>query len=316
MLSVLSSWRQEPEWPLLWTASICIISFGVHATCYALARSELGVFQPTSWEGRTGWRKPILFGLSNAVLFVALRQGIRSQQLVPRAVTSHVASWLTLIEVSVITLQAHRGEPSHFNTSTPLNAALYAVKLTGASVLGVACLGVALGCWLRPSGKVHKATRAALQWGFALLSVAVIVGFAQVAYGHSLASFNAASDLRSEHECRLVTAGMHGAACYECRGRARLKILHFVPLHSTEALLALSWAAQRLGLPERESTSVVRRAAAAIGLLTAASGWQVLTGGPLSLQGLARLELEPPAAVLALAGLSMATSALTRLYFR
>ena len=49
--------------------------------------------------------------------------------------SAQIAAWATLIEVAIITAQAWRGEASHFNTTTPVNAALYVLKLAGAVVL-------------------------------------------------------------------------------------------------------------------------------------------------------------------------------------
>ena len=245
----------------------------------------------------------MLFGISNALVFSALRQGLRSQAIMPRSAAAHTAAWSTLLEVAIITVQAWRGEPSHFNTSTPLNAAFYTAKLVGASLLGVVCLGVTAGCAFRPTASGAKL--AALRSGLALLSVAVLVGFGQVVYGHSLQS-GAGHPLPpaiTEQECRIATAGTSGAPCYEVFGAARLKILHFMPLHATEALLALAWGARTAGLAAPKAIATVHLAAFGLTLLTVASAWQVARGGGLSLQGLARLHLELPAAVAVLLGL-------------
>ena len=146
----LRSWRHEPEWPLLQAAHWLLFSFVLHAVGYVMAKLEV-VFTPPVWEGRTGWRKPMLFGVSNAVIFTALRVALRSQSLVPRGLAAHFAAWSTLLEVGIITLQAWRDEPSHFNTSSVLNTLLYAIKLLGATVLGLVCLASFAGCVLRPT---------------------------------------------------------------------------------------------------------------------------------------------------------------------
>eukprot|EP00966_Prymnesium_polylepis_P156080 3606313-Prymnesium_polylepis.1 len=119
----------------------------------------------------------MLFGISNALIFVVLRQALRSQLLLPREASAHAAAWGTLVEVGVITLQAWRNEPSHFNASTPLDAALYALKLAGVTVLGAVCLGSTAGCLLRPATRGVKLE--ALRYGLLLVSAAVLIGFAQ-----------------------------------------------------------------------------------------------------------------------------------------
>ena len=42
---------------------VLFCSFAVHLA--------LHVLQQTEWEGRVGWRKPIVFGISNAMVFVS-----------------------------------------------------------------------------------------------------------------------------------------------------------------------------------------------------------------------------------------------------
>ena len=300
LIAGLAHWRTSPEWPLLVAGVGLLLSFIVHLTIYLLARGGIA-FAPTEWEGRIGWRKPILFAISNAMVFTALAKALRSQRLVPRLASAHAAAWGTVIEVSAITLQAWRGRASHFNTTTPLDATLYAIKLVGVSTLGLVCLTTAAGCWMRPSMAASASDRAALKFGLLLLSIAVIVGFVQVGYGHILSSITD-QRLETEQACRRATANAHGAPCYEVYGEALLKILHFVPLHSTEVLLFLSWAATRAKQAPAHRVASVRLAAAGLALLTAGSAWQVAHGGRLSLHGMARLDMDRPAISAVLAG--------------
>ena len=103
------------------------------------------LFAQTEWEGRTGWRKPLVFGISNAMIFVSLRVALRALPHGARRCVSHIAAWSTLIEVGVITLQAWRDVPSHFNTETNFDATLYSVKLLGAVILTGACVHITHG---------------------------------------------------------------------------------------------------------------------------------------------------------------------------
>ena len=102
---------------------------------------------------------------------------------------------------------------------------------------------------------------------------------------------------------RLTAFGSFRNATPEVYGNGSLlKILHFVPLHSTEALLMLSWASHAAGVAETKSVGYVRLAAAGFGMLTLAAAWQVARGLSLTLPGLARLDLAAPAAAATLGG--------------
>jgi len=201
------------------------------------SRLHLAFFQLSGWEGRVGWRKPLVFGISNAMVACSLKEAIRCQGLFSRGLLAHLAAWPTAVEVAAITLQAWRGQASHFNTSTPLDTCLYMVKLCGVCLLGAACLGSALGVLLQPKATAAKAI--ALHHGMLLLCVSVAVGAAQVLYGH----FGLEGPREDEEDlCRMATAGASGSPCYEIHGRAVVKFAHFLPMHATEVLLLLSWS--------------------------------------------------------------------------
>eukprot|EP00746_Dinoflagellata_sp_MGD_P014342 gnl/MRDRNA2_/MRDRNA2_131391_c0_seq1.p1 gnl/MRDRNA2_/MRDRNA2_131391_c0~~gnl/MRDRNA2_/MRDRNA2_131391_c0_seq1.p1 ORF type:complete len:341 (-),score=43.55 gnl/MRDRNA2_/MRDRNA2_131391_c0_seq1:121-1143(-) len=273
----IANWWREAEWPLLVVGCGFLLSFVLHLVGYQLAKHQVGwpkpFFAPTEWEGRTGWRKPIVFGISNAMIFISLREALRSQTLVQRHWAAHVAAWSTALEVSVITLQAWRGVPSHFNVETSLDLFLYIVKLFGVSLLAAVCFGVTAGFLLRPCN-IAPAKATALRHGLALLSVAALIGFAQVIYGHvPRAPQNEETAL-----CLYVTAGATGSPCYEIYGQSVIKLAHFMPLHATESLLLLAWAVAQA--PHCNLISLVRIAAGGHWVLTLLSFWTVASGEP------------------------------------
>mmetsp|Transcript_31596 Transcript_31596/g.87162 ORF Transcript_31596/g.87162 Transcript_31596/m.87162 type:complete len:373 (+) Transcript_31596:97-1215(+) len=275
----LRAWRQEPEWPLLVVGITFFVSFLLHWVGYRLALHQVTwptmaggapIFQPTEWEGRVGWRKPLVFGISNAMIFVSLRQALRAQQHVPRAAAAHTAAWSTAVEVGVITLQAWRGVPSHFNTATALDAALYGVKLVGALLLSATCVAATIGVHVANhrepcggAGRSHSRPRSAAQalalcQGLNLMCVAAAVGVAQVVYGH----FPREARVEETARCLEVTAGALGSPCYEIHGEAVVKLAHFLPLHATEVLLLLAWAVDRSPLGKRGAMRLMRAATA------------------------------------------------------
>lgn len=264
----MREWAQEPEWPLLVVSVVGFVSFLLHWLGFRLALHRVGwpapYFAPTTWEGRVGWRKPLVFGISVAMVFVSLRHALRSQQLLPRRLVSHAVSWSTAMEVGVITLQAWRGVPSHFNTSTPTDLALYCAKLCGVFVLAVCCFASTLGVFLRPAPGLGKAKGAALRHGLLLLCMANVVGLLQIIYGHM-----PREPRRTEaSRCLEVTAGAVTSPCYEIYGDAEVKLAHFLPLHITEVLLLLAWATDHA--PCCRSVCLVHFAAAACWLVVLA----------------------------------------------
>eukprot|EP00747_Dinoflagellata_sp_TGD_P169891 gnl/TRDRNA2_/TRDRNA2_200024_c0_seq1.p1 gnl/TRDRNA2_/TRDRNA2_200024_c0~~gnl/TRDRNA2_/TRDRNA2_200024_c0_seq1.p1 ORF type:complete len:360 (+),score=34.52 gnl/TRDRNA2_/TRDRNA2_200024_c0_seq1:71-1081(+) len=272
----LRQWHREPEWPLLFVGAVLFVSFLFHWLGYRLAVHQIGwpspLFEPTEWEGRTGWRKPLVFGVSNAMLFVSLRQALSAQQLVPRAFTSHLAAWSTALEVGIITLQAWRGVPSHFNTSTPLDATLYIVKLAGVLLLSTACILATLGVFLRPLRTVAASQLIALRHGLLLLCLSIVVAVIMVVVGH----LPHAPREDEMAPCLVATAGAVGSPCYEIHGQAIVKLAHFLPLHITEVLLLLAWATRYT--PHSRGTYLIHIAAAGSWLLNIVGLWTVWVG--------------------------------------
>lgn len=270
-------WAQQPEWPLLFVGVIFFQSFLLHWLGYRLAVHRVGwsvpFFEPTSWEGRTGWRKPMVFGISNAMIFVSLMHALRAQKLVQRRFFAHLAAWSTAIEVGIITLQAWRGVPSHFNMDTSLDATLYGIKLISVSVLSLACLAATAGVLLRLSD-VQAEKGEALRHGFLLMCVAIVIGFVQVFYGH-LPHQQVQNEAST---CYYVTAGAHGSPCYEVHGKAIVKLAHFLPLHATEVLLLLAWAARHAFHCHKRRLRVVRTAAVGCWLLALLGLWTTSQG--------------------------------------
>mmetsp|Transcript_22009 Transcript_22009/g.75479 ORF Transcript_22009/g.75479 Transcript_22009/m.75479 type:complete len:257 (+) Transcript_22009:292-1062(+) len=222
----------------------------------------------------------MVFGISNAMIFVSMRQALRCQRLVPRSVVAHVAAWSTAVEVSIITLQAWRGVPSHFNKSTPLDASLYAIKLCGVSVLGVTCFLAAAGVVAQPVS-ANRVQLSALRHGMALMCLAALVGFGQVVYGHAPRAPTTADEYA---RCLAATAGAVAGPCYEIHGKAIVKLAHFLPLHATEVLLLLTWAIDHASV--RDGHVLLHVAAAGCWSISIIGLWQTFIGEDLRSPGL------------------------------
>ena len=74
--------------PLLVVANGLMCSFVLHLVGFSLARAGMPGFDEAHWEGRTGWRKPMLFGISNALVFVSLAQALAARRVTPTGATA------------------------------------------------------------------------------------------------------------------------------------------------------------------------------------------------------------------------------------
>jgi hypothetical protein len=102
----------------------------------ALTLAIVGLIaDPRIITGAPAWLKPAKFALSIAVYVFTLAWTFTFIPDFKR--TLRLVGWVTSIvmvmELAIIDLQAYRGTTSHFNFSTPLNAALFIVM--GAAIM-------------------------------------------------------------------------------------------------------------------------------------------------------------------------------------
>jgi hypothetical protein len=158
-------------WWLL--AAVCAVA--------ALPTLLLLLTDPRAIAGANVWAKPLKFQISLAVHMATLAlaaallpQELRASWLFAGLVT--IAAISLLGEVSYITLQGARGEPSHFNVTTPFHARMYTLMGIGALLLLLPALVIGLALWVKPPADLHPAVRDAVALGFvggALLTVLV-----------------------------------------------------------------------------------------------------------------------------------------------
>jgi len=230
--------------------------------------------------GLNVWIKPLKFDASVALLlatyaigFGLAREDDRRRLWVRGAVGLVVVS--AVLEIAYITLQAARGEASHFNVSSAWEVlafqlmGLFAVVLTaGAGVAAVlvwraGAKGLGDGLWL------------GLVVGFALTFVlGIVTGFAIGGNGgHFVAAAGA-----------MPGSDLGGIPVFGwSREVGDLRAAHFVGLHVMQVLPLVGWAADRLA--PRASRPVVLVAALALtgltvwALVVALSGQSVVPAG-------------------------------------
>jgi hypothetical protein len=203
-----------------------------------------------SWEGPLSLRKAASFGLSFGLTLLTivwvtswLRLGDRSRALLLGAFI--VACCL---ETFLVSMQAWRGVPSHFNVETPFDALVARTLAAGGGAL-VAIIATFAAASFRANPTVPFSLQLAIRVGFVALLGSLAVGGVMIATG-----------------MRLVFAG-HPQAAYATAGA--LKPTHAVLMHGILVLPALAWLLSFAPWDERRRVLVVGAAAGLYALLVA-----------------------------------------------
>lgn len=225
------------------------------------------------------WLKPfkfavsfVLYGLTLAWMLSLLPERHR---LAGRAAVMIAA--MTVVEMAVITGQVLRGQTSHYNETSTVNAILWQVMGTAIMVLFVAHFLIGFAVLRSRLADRVSATAVRLGLGLSLLGMLAAVpmvlpsaapGVAGVAGAHSVGTPDGGPGLP------LVGWSTVGGD---------LRVGHFVGLHALQALpllgLLLTRYARRLA--ERTTIGLLRVAGAGYAALTVLLTWQALRGQPL-----------------------------------
>jgi hypothetical protein len=230
--------------------------------------------------GAPVWMKPAKFGLS-VTLAAPVLAWIVGQLAARRGV--RVAAWLiatTLaLELAVITAQAVRGVPSHFNNATPLDAALFGVMGTGVIVLWLAEGYLALRTFRQRFRSPARTWAIRLGLAGALLGGAV-GGLMPRPTAPQLASLRAGrpTPVLGAHAVGVADGGPGLPLTGWSSEGGDLRVPHFLGLHALQLLplLALVIERRRRG----EARLVMAGAAGWLGLV-GVTLWQALRGQPL-----------------------------------
>lgn len=212
-----------------------------------------------SLSGPVTWRKPIVFGLSLAVLAWSLTWVLRHlpDDRGVRVQTSWLIALLS-VELLLIDVQQWRGVGSHFNLATPLDGAIF--NAMGLLIVAAAAI-LAWWTWrllVRPRRDRPAEQLAAARAGMMLLAVGNVIGIALAAWGTTV----------------LATTG-HVPASLGAAGNP--KLTHAMALHALQVLPLVAWwlhpvadAARRL--------AAMHRAIAGYTLLLLWALWQAGAG--------------------------------------
>ncbi|MET8348684.1 hypothetical protein [Micromonospora sp. NPDC005206] len=250
------------------------------------------------------WLKPFKFAVSFVVYGTTLAWML---SLLPRR--SRVAEWagtvivsMAVIEMVVIVGQVLRGTTSHFNGTSPLNAALFTAM--GAAIMVLFAAHFVIGLVVLIRRITDRAAARAVGWGLGLSLLGMLAAVPMV-----LPMQDPGIDgVSGAHAVGVLDGGQGLPLVGWSTTGGDLRIGHFVGLHALQALPILAILLSRfLGtrLDERTRARLVVVAGAAYGVLTVLLTWQALRGQPL---------LRPDALTLAaVAALVVATATATGL---
>ena len=243
--------------------------------------------------GSPAWLKPFKFAVSMGVYAVTLAWLLRAAQRARRTGwwAGTVVAVASTAEMCLIVLQAVRGEPSHFNNTTPFDEAVWSLMGNMVVVLWTASLVVAIVVALQRGG--DPVLKSAARLGFALSLAGMLVAFlmttptkeqdAALDRGETVGMIGA-------HSVGVADGGPTMPVTGWSTTGGDLRVPHFVGIHALQALplltLLLAFAARRwpAGVfgSQRARRGLVRVAALGyaglIGLLT----WQALRGQPVA----------------------------------
>jgi hypothetical protein len=243
--------------------------------------SAVGVFaDPRVLTGAPIWLKPFKFSVSFVLYGTTLAWML---SLLPRR--SRVAEWaatvvvaMSLTEMVVIVGQVLRGTTSHYNETTPLNAALW--KLMGASVMVLFIAHLIIGVVVLRRPIADRVAACAVRLGLGLSLLGMLAAVPMVLPGQA----PDIEGIAGAHSVGVPDGGPGLPVVGWSTTGGDLRIGHFVGLHSLQALPILAMVLSRfLGarLDERTRVRLLVVAGAAYGVLTMLLTWQALRGQPL-----------------------------------
>jgi hypothetical protein len=239
------------------TLSICVAVFAVGF----IVCSALPLIDDRLLLGVSVWEKPAKFFLSLGVHFATvawalslLDFGLRQSRDLRWAV--RLMTGAAVLELIYIVVQAARDQASHFNTGTPLMAALYAIMGLGALTLTFTAGYVGFRIWRNRQGDLRREAA-----GFGLMLGAVLgtltAGYMSSQTGHNVGG--ALSDVSGLPFFHWSTTG------------GDLRVAHFVGLHAMQVLPLVALGGKR---------GVVYGTAVVVTVLTGMTFVQALMGVP------------------------------------
>jgi len=237
------------------------VAYVVGLALFVSGLVHVGILLVTGWTwiGPVSLRKAATFGLSFGLTLPSVAWATSYLRLPARGLVLGVFIATCVVETVLISMQAWRGVPSHFNFATPFDTAVSTTLALGGGVIvlvGVVCTLAAFA----GAGGLAPSMALAVRTGLVVLLVAFATGAVMVARG-------------------VVEArGGQAQLAYDTAGS--LKPLHAVAMHVVLVLPALAWLLAHTSWPEARRLRLVWVAVVADAVLTAVVGYEAFAGIP------------------------------------
>jgi hypothetical protein len=231
--------------------------------------------------GVPAWIKPTKFAISTAIYSASVAWLLRYVTVWHRfvRVMSRLLAAALVIEVGIIFLQAARGTTSHFNTATPLDAALFNIMGSFIGLLWFSSVGI-LAALFR-----QKFDRPAWAWALRLGMLVTVLGAAT----GGMMLRTTPEQVRLAQERHVVTAnGGHTVGAPDggpglpvlawSTEHGDLRIPHFLGLHALQIVPFLTWLLIRRHWPEQKQVQAVMAISLSYASLIAILAWQAMRG--------------------------------------
>jgi hypothetical protein len=235
------------------------------------------------------WAKPFKFAVSFAAYCLTLAWMLtlltRGRRIGRWA--GHLVVLTSLAEMVIITVQVVRGKPSHFNTATAFDSALWKAMGTTIVVLWAATLVIAV--LLVRTRIADRATALAVRGGLLIAMAGAALGFLMLLPSESqrAAGNLDRADIIGAHSVSVPDGGPSMVLTGWSTTGGDLRAPHFVGMHALQLmpllLIALAVLAPRCA-PLRDAGARLRLVRVAVGgyaALVALFTWQALRGQPL-----------------------------------
>lgn len=212
-----------------------------------------------TWIGPVSLRKAATFGLSFGLTLASVAWATSFLRLRARGLVLGAFLVACVTETALVTLQAWRGVPSHFDFATPFDTAVAMTLAAGGGVIvvvGIACTAAAFA----GAGGLAPSTALSVRAGLVVLLVALATGVVMIARGV------------------LATRSGNPQLAYDTAGS--LKPLHAVAMHAVLVLPGLAWLLGHAPWDEHRRLALVWVAVVADAVLTLVVGIEAFADIP------------------------------------